>query len=449
MINLLFTYKRSFCTFIVLSMLLSGCLIIPDKPQQQAEKVKLKVLVEREYQFWNDYAKIYSMQYPNVEFELINREEIGMDYTEPLDNEALQQLTQTYKPDIIILSTPQYKQLASQGLLESIEHLIKKDEFDVQNILPSITEELRLKGGGQLYGLAPYFKTEALLYNADLFKKYGIEPPHHQMTWEQVLQLAHQMELASNDSVDGLSISYQEQLGKLIVQMGRTNQLAFLDKATGQPRLNTPEWKQLFEEAIQAYLKGGVYSPKEEPSYYFKTLEGNVAMERVSDFASFLSESSRAFEDQNKRFSWSMVTMPVHSSNPDIASGMQITSIWSISRTSAHKQAAWEFIKYFNSDVMAKSQTYLTYYGISTRTAYIKAIPSKELEALTKLKPNPNQPSAAEHYAAWNLEALINEKIEQITANPSTLHETILNLQHQLTEKMTEYYVTEKNNSNR
>lgn len=127
-------------------------------------------------------------------------------------------------------------------------------------VYPGLLEELKELGGGKLNGLSPKAESYALLYNADLFKKYKVEAPGDGMTWEEILRLAGEFPATGdkNTRIWGLS-SFGS--GNLVMDIARTEGLAYVDTNTLKATANTTAWKNAYRLSVEA-TKSGVLDEK-------------------------------------------------------------------------------------------------------------------------------------------------------------------------------------------
>jgi len=111
-------------------------------------------------------------------------------------------------------------------LLKGVEldPLIEQDRFDTSGIYSAVIDQLRESGNGKLYGLAPEFITNAIFFNADLFRKYGVELPTDRMSWDEVLRLAQRFpsDGSEEERVYGLQEGASSGLYDMIMDVGRT-----------------------------------------------------------------------------------------------------------------------------------------------------------------------------------------------------------------------------------
>ena len=91
---------------------------------------------------------------------------------------------------------------------------IEKDKYNLEGIYPGLIDMLKEIGGSKLYGLSPSFYGNAVLYNKDLFNKYGVDLPHDGMSWQDILDLARRFPTEGDEKtrVYGYGDNYPVQL---------------------------------------------------------------------------------------------------------------------------------------------------------------------------------------------------------------------------------------------
>lgn len=75
-----------------------------------------------------------------------------------------------------------------------IDELIKKHNYDLSVIQPNVIQGMReLTPEGKLYGLPVSTSTFPLMYNIDIFDKFGEDYPHDHMVWDEVYEIARRL----------------------------------------------------------------------------------------------------------------------------------------------------------------------------------------------------------------------------------------------------------------
>jgi len=184
--------KRFFCAFMAMAFLLlpvCGCVEAP--PERDPEPVTIKVMGSGFSTFYSQYGAVYTALHPNVHFEFVSRP--------PGENTDLAQYVSEQSPDVLLLSSTEYNELANRGLLYDLDMLIRRDKFDLDETIAPVIRYLQHLGGGNIYGLSPVFLSRALFYNKDLFMKFQIPLPVDSMSWSDVLLLARRFPSDGNE----------------------------------------------------------------------------------------------------------------------------------------------------------------------------------------------------------------------------------------------------------
>lgn len=99
-------------------------------------------------------------------------------------------------PAVAKLDRFQVGSFASQGLLQPLDHLVLRDNYDTSLLFPATIDEAYYRG--QLYAVPWNTDNRALYYNQDLFDEVGLDRNTPPATWEEVLEYARRI-----DRIDG------------------------------------------------------------------------------------------------------------------------------------------------------------------------------------------------------------------------------------------------------
>jgi multiple sugar transport system substrate-binding protein len=432
-----------------LSIILAGCGSKGSKDSDSMvmkamgkdEKVTIKVMYYDERNFFQQYGNLFYSKFPNVDIEVVSNQ--GM-YGEGKDPEKeFDKLIEDQKPDVLMLDINRYEKMAADGKLLGLDAVIKKDKFDIENISPAITDILRSKGNGTLYGLSPSFYSNVLMYNRDLFEQNGIELPRDQMSWSEVLELAKRFP-TTGDEDKRIYGFFQNNYGQSSVyqfasMIGATEKLSIVDPESLKVTIDNDNWKRVFQTSIDALNSKAMNSNKPETnnnmqagSYedYLKKdyfITGRAAM-TIGSY--YMFDQFKQAKDQMKdfkQFNWDMVTVPVDPKNPDVTSSFGVNELFAINAKSTQQRAAWEFIKYLNSDEFARIMSRSTQQLLS-RTSYIKEKDGHNLEAFYKLKADTDLYKGYEKipgnfYQAIN--QIIDEEMKAVVEGKKSLDEVL------------------------
>jgi len=416
---------------LIVAVALSACTSSGGKDKKTAfqnlareDKGSLKVAYFNEQAFYMQYGNAFQAMFPNVQLEVVSTESVF-----GADNPAAEmaKLLQEQQPDVMYLTEDQYSELAKNGQLYDLDAVVKQDEFDLNDFLPSVIDLLKARGGGKLFGLSPNFTSQALYYNKDLFDQYGIPYPKDDMSWDEVIQLAARFPVkkSGDDALNGLFQSTQTTNSfDLIRTIGEAKGLTFADADAGKVAIDTPEWKAIFQSVLNGYSSGGISMPSNNnsggqgramirmggkaaisigpDSMKFMTgqaammIDGPMIMSMLSmNMQGMGTQSMKVQGSSNgnemkspfKDINWDVVTMPVDPSQPDVTGSMSLDSVFSINASSENLSAAWEFVKYANGEQLAKTNS-MSSPSLSARTAHKKEMQGKNIDAFYALAAN-------------------------------------------------------------
>lgn len=392
-------WGRMMVPLLLAGSLLGGCALGSDAGENEAQKSALKIMYYDEGSFFDQYGMLFSALHPEVEIEVVTTQSVKWEEGKDM-NAAMLAFIDEQKPDVVMLSSDQYKKMAEEGKLLDLEARVEEKGFDKEGIMPGMLDYLREMGGGKLYGLVPDFYSQAIYYNKDLFAKYNIDLPKDKMSWEELFRLAAMFPTtgSEDDRVYGLKMGYNGsdlwQLGSMI---GSTLNLNVVDPAGTQVTINSDAWKRVFEMADRAIDSGTLYPEDrnrggnsmsyedfllQDPFIGGKvamTMDGTYIMEQIKQAQEVVKDKAI----QN----WDLVTMPVDPANPDSSPYVSLNNIFAVSADSGAIDAAWEFMSYVHGDEFARVTSKRQRGSMPVRTKYLKDEAGHNFAAFYSLKP--------------------------------------------------------------
>lgn len=407
------------------------------------EKATIKVMYGDESFFYQKYGNLFASQYPNIEIEVLDTRTITYE-TLTSQTEAYEKFIEQHQPDVIVIDSNMYEELASKGLLLELDSVIKNDGFDIDSFVPSIIEMLRVKGQGKLYGLAPAFSSSALFYNRDLFELHGIEPPQDQMSWQDVLSLASRFPTSGSqeDRIYGYAVQEKGVFG-FINYIALTQGLMFISLDGEQVVINSEPWRQVLSMAVEALRSDTVYLPEMKNmtddgmvSSANLFYSGRAAMMVGNSYQlAQLKDLERAASAQGKSaFQWDVVTMPVDPANAEYTGAISLPEIFAIHAKSEHARAAWELVSFINGEELAKLHSKSMGGALQTRTAFVQDDSGLRYEAFYKLKPNFDVMRGFEHMPIAFIGAfagIMEQSIHEVLDDKLTLEEAVQRMQEE------------------
>lgn len=243
-------------------------------------------------------------------------------------------------PDIIVVNTNMpVESYIGKGLLEDIKPFIEKDEeLDINNYMPNIMEAFSVNG--KLYRLTPtYMISTVVAKTSDVGEERG-------WTVKEIKDL----------------LATKPEGTKLLEYVTRDNMLTdcitiaggqFIDWENGVCDFNTESFVELLEfiKEFPEVVDGTAYTDSYWENYDSMWREGRVLCQSTSiyDFRGYNTLAKGTFGEPI-----TMIGYP--SSNQDgsaIIANLQLA----MSAKSAHKEGAWEFLRYFITDEYQEKNT--------------------------------------------------------------------------------------------
>lgn len=427
--------------------LMAGC--TSGTAQEQGQKSRFKIMFSDESYFYQEYGDLYTISHPDVEIEVVSMNSlINYSDTKSFDHaKAFSDFVDKEMPDIVLLSSSNgdYQKFVEDGKLMELDSLIQRDKYDLDTFYSGMVDVLKEEGDGKLYGLSPTFSPSAVLYNADLFAKYGIEVPHDGMTWKEILDLARRFptEGDKDTRVYGFGMLYGDSLESLASEIAGYQGLQMLSPSTMKLTLNSDSWVQAYKLAKDALDSNAIYKPDSEGDssgtvreYYQNQLfvNGRVAM-TVENFSTLrnLKQAQDSLEDY-KPFQIGVAAGPVDPADPESSRGIFFNDIFAIRANSPNADAAWDFIKYVNGEECAKVKSKSISQSLLSRMGYSEEYKGIDLEPFYKLKPKLDRESRR----VWDMipksfypqyQPILNRELQLVQANKKSIEEALQTVQ--------------------
>lgn len=407
--------------FIIFLLSLSGCSF-----GKQDEPVTLTINYPSEQQFYQMYAHDFEKKYPHITIKVVNQD---------MNEQSVEPST-----DVIFIDQLHvYNRLVEEGNLINLESNIHKTAFPISELSPIVVNSLRSEVDGGIYGLSPSFISHALYYNRELFEKNGIPFPKNQMTWKEIFDLAKRFPNQGSDGerIYGFKSNYYTAIAfSMILRVGQTEGLQFINPETLKVNFQSDEWKTIFSDVIQLFQYNVVYDQEDTmtgeivPS---PMLTGKAAMEIQSYSTAYNFDAHSQFVGA-PTIKWDMVTVPVATRMSDQSDYYDIQEIYGISSTANHAEEAWKLIEFITGDTqkMKANVDNQLINGLPARTELIKAAGHHDLSPLYVLNPvtNSNNPYDYIDYEILNAFKVVGQSIvEEAIQNSLSVDEAIYKIE--------------------
>ncbi|QGQ97155.1 extracellular solute-binding protein [Paenibacillus psychroresistens] len=390
-------------------------------------------------EFRRDYGKLINQQFPKLSITLSTPRTPALkeSYRESYDIMLKEQ-----NPDLITISSDyEYKRLVSAGKLLNLDKYINRDHLNLGEILPSSIQALKDRGKGSIYGLAPTFNSRSLLYNKTLFDQYHIPYPTDQMSWDEILDLAKQFPTANKekDRIYGFHEMYMSSNSPvyLINMIANTNGLKFMNAEATQVTMDGKEWNHVFHLALEGYQSGLFHKPatiilkdNQIMPHNLKAMDlftsGKAAM-TLDSTEYYIRKSTQALG-----FKVGIVTPPTSKEVPNTNTFFSNGQIFAIPAKAANPDAAWEVIKYVNSEAVAKIKTQMNS-GLTTHLSVLHSLKYEGIDAFYKMKNVTSSlydfPVLPKNDFTRYFDAIIEDEIAKVMSGKQTIEEAQANIQ--------------------
>ncbi|TMV52835.1 extracellular solute-binding protein [Paenibacillus mesophilus] len=337
--------KKITITAALAAMLAAGCSNTVPKdsaagPAPAKDPVSLTLfryyagLTEQEFDQY--IAKSVKSKFPHVTINYVSAKSTNA-------SELEQMLASGDKADIIFTSNYSLPVVIKMGLAETLDESMKKAGVKPDRFEPSVVDALAKYGAaGNTYAVPFSLNFAALLYNKDIFDRFGVPYPKEMSTWDDILEMSKKL-----TRMDGAT-QFRGIIMPSIKQVGDQLSLAYADKEKHKATIHNDEWKKVFEFMAPFYeIPGASDGGKTPAALKTFTEERSVAMnaEWISNAIGPLAE----LEKNGKPMSWGMTTYPSFKGSPGVGRAVDF-HLMTVSKTSKHKELVFEILKDLTSE---------------------------------------------------------------------------------------------------
>ncbi|MDF2714294.1 MAG: extracellular solute-binding protein family 1 [Paenibacillus sp.] len=154
----------------------------------------------------------------------------------------------------IIIGSPgvMYTNILNHGVQFDMTPLIEKHKYDLTRLNPEAVKLSRQVAKGGMYDIPFMMQPSPIVYNKDIFDKFGVTYPVDGMTWDEVYETAKKL-----TRQDG-GVQYRG----LFVSIGHLNlrsqlSLNYLDPNTEKAVVDSEGWKRFYENITRFYKLPG------------------------------------------------------------------------------------------------------------------------------------------------------------------------------------------------
>jgi multiple sugar transport system substrate-binding protein len=307
---------------------------------EEAVTLKIWVPTMNEEQYQQYIADPVRKKFPNVTLErLTTKATTGKPGMEEL-------LARGEVPDLFFSTPAWFGKQKPMGVFYDLTPLIKKYNFDLQRLQPSVLDMVRaFSDEGKFEFMTLSRETLITMYNKNLFNKFGVPFPKDRMTWDEARELARRLSRVDNGKqYRGLDMTPNYHI--------HSNQLSLdlLDK-NNNPLITNDEWVRYLQDILSMY-----FIPGNAPtSKSFGSLDAFMKEQDVAMFIGHLQHMDTVARLEPGLLDWDLVTMPVFKEKPNVGT-QEYTRFMAISPASRNKDAAFKVLVHLVSDEVQLAQ---------------------------------------------------------------------------------------------
>lgn len=311
----------------------SGVAVSQEKVEDRSAEVTLYLTTSNiaEEKFNEQYGNKIRERFPKYTIKYIMQ----------VDSKTLPNLVATGTPvDIVITSdafTPIF--ITPNDLQYDLTPLIKKNNTDLTKFEPSTIDIQRAMADGGIWGLPIGNNSASLMYNRDIFDRFGVPYPKDGMTWDQVYELAKTLTRKDGGvQYKGLVMSFQHLL--------YLNQYSaeFVDLKTNKVKMADEDFKKAVQNLARFFQIPG----NELPNNKYALASQTDAFGKNKNAAMYASLSG-APKNEPGAINWGVVQLPTYSDKPGV--GPQSYPRYAfVTKMSKDKDAAYKVAEYLASE---------------------------------------------------------------------------------------------------
>lgn len=402
---------------------------------EQSEGDRIKVMYGgTERQFYREYGDYFAAKFPRLDVEFLSWPEDGK-----YENKIM-----TEKPDLVLLNSGTYAELAGKGLLLNLEPLIQRDRFDIGSIAPAVVEYLSSTAeDGKLYGLGTGFTSSILIYNKDLLRQYGVAEPEGSISWEQLYAMMRHFSVTnvSHERAYGFHQPFMIQPFSYVQAIADSSGLSLVNTSSHKITIDTEGWRKAFQlvaDGIRNGSLGGGYRGAdsrgnvEENDFRNADLfgQGKAAM-TIGNFStvSQLLANPPAFQ-------WDIAGAPALQTSVSMSQAMDVSPIFAMYSKADHIETAWRVMKYLNSDEVARINSGLKTGKLPARSQYAPDLAGRDVEIFYRVASyGPSNARTMADYLTLPrtfrdvMGAIITEEFDAVLAGKATVDEALRRMQ--------------------
>ncbi|GFN33315.1 ABC transporter substrate-binding protein [Paenibacillus xylaniclasticus] len=307
--------------------------------------------------FMNDYYGPLKERFPQMELDVVEAKEWvlnpspGETFEEGLERQYRTLIEAEQPVDVLMYSNMNsYNLLIDKGFIEPLDARIKRDQYDTSAMYKPGIDAIRAYGGGEVYGLAPFFAPEYItFFNVDLFNQMGVDVPKDPYTWNDLIEIGGRFagQTVGGEPISGFAYGCQfNSLGPLVYNIGLSQNLSLYNDKF-EMTFQGQAWEGALEPLAQAIMNGSYRFPAaNDKSDCLAALKNSAIVVALSDGVSALKQLPSTINYH--------IDVPPSSDYGTQYGSAVPQEMFSIVKGSPVADQAWEVIKAINDEQFVK-----------------------------------------------------------------------------------------------
>ena len=268
-------------------------------------------------------------KYPNITPQLIPQSATTLD----------KMVASGEVPDMILSTSYWYYDLLERGLVSDLNSFIKNEKISFSKFEPEAINIVKSFGDkGETFGMPYSIMYNMLIYNKDIFDKFGVPYPKDGMTWDETIELAKRVTRVDQGvQYVGLAIGPPTRLTR---QLG----LPALDEKGEKAVFQTEGYKRAYSLLEKLYSIPGIVEMNKNYEYSidFFLKDQRLAMYQFNTAA--ITARLPQLKQTGKEFNWDVVSLPTFPEQKGYSREPEV-QMAAVTPNSKNKKAAYAVIK--------------------------------------------------------------------------------------------------------
>ncbi|MDF2653141.1 MAG: family 1 extracellular solute-binding protein [Paenibacillus sp.] len=269
-------------------------------------------------EFENFFAKPVKTKYPDITLKL----------TQEKDYQKL--VAGGTPPDLVAVSNTLLTDFFDLDYPQDLTEMIKRFNINLDLLEPSIVDALKGLGRGTIYGLPFGMNYGAMIYNKDLFDKFGVSYPKDIITWDEYLDLSSKL-TRMEDGVQYIGGS-PSSVPNLLKQYGASS----VDAADGKMILTSDKHRAIYSLEKSFFEIPGLIQGKT----YQQT---NINNGKIAMLPNWIASWTGTVLKSKPAYNWDVIAHPVFKERPNIGNPIDFHML-TVGKASKNKEAAYRVI---------------------------------------------------------------------------------------------------------